>query len=142
MENVTSTNSSTNLTNAMDPLTHYLQTRTSAEHIWKQNANELVANWEKCIDEIRNGYKGGLDDYLNDMDLRQIIADCLCFVRASFTPALINRIEFADKELTSLTKELPECLWGESLAERFDWTRANSPWYYRLPSPIPWIEAV
>ena len=54
-------------------LGEYLRENGYPEHIIRAGRAGLLARWTKFVDEVERGYKLGLEDYRNDLDLRGII---------------------------------------------------------------------
>src|SRR5271154_5100306 len=55
-------------------MTTYLRDNGYPEHIVRAGRAGLIARWRKFVEEVERGYKLGLEDYRNDLDLRGIIA--------------------------------------------------------------------
>jgi hypothetical protein len=55
-------------------LADYLTENGYPTHISRAGRSGLLARWTKFVDEVERGYKLGLEDYRNDLDLRGIIA--------------------------------------------------------------------
>lgn len=51
----------------------YLQDNGYPEHIWKAGRAGLLERWTKFVEQVESGYKFGLEDYRNDLDLRGIL---------------------------------------------------------------------
>src|SRR5258708_1315794 len=56
-----------------EQMKHYLRENGYPEHIVKAGRPGLIERWNKFVDEVERGYKFGLEDYRNDLDLRAII---------------------------------------------------------------------
>jgi hypothetical protein len=52
----------------------YLRENGYPEHIARAGRAGLIERWRKFVEEVEHGYKLGLEDYRNDLDLRGIIA--------------------------------------------------------------------
>jgi hypothetical protein len=52
----------------------YLRENGYPEHIARAGRAGLIERWRKFVGEVERGYKFGLEDYRNDLDLRGIIA--------------------------------------------------------------------
>jgi len=52
----------------------YLRESGYPEHVIRAGPAGLIARWGKFVGEVEHGYKFGLEDYRNDLDLRGIIA--------------------------------------------------------------------
>jgi hypothetical protein len=51
----------------------YLRDNGYPEHIVKAGRAGLIERWRKFVEQVEHGYKLGLEDYRNDLDLRGII---------------------------------------------------------------------
>ena len=54
-------------------LADYLRENGHPEHVWRAGRTGLLARWAGFVDDVGRGYKLGLEDYRNDLDLRAII---------------------------------------------------------------------
>ena len=54
-------------------ITRYLRDNGYPEHIVRDGRAGLKRRWREFVDEVEHGYKRGLEDYRNDLDLRMII---------------------------------------------------------------------
>jgi hypothetical protein len=52
----------------------YLRENGYPEHIVRAGRAGLIERWRKFVELVERGYKLGLEDYRNDLDLRGIIA--------------------------------------------------------------------
>jgi hypothetical protein len=52
----------------------YLRENGYPEHIVRAGRAGLIERWGKFVAEVERGYRFGLEDYRNDLDLRGIIA--------------------------------------------------------------------
>jgi hypothetical protein len=52
----------------------YLRTNGYPEHLVRDGRAGLIHRWLRFVEEVEHGYKLGLEDYRNDLDLRGIIA--------------------------------------------------------------------
>jgi len=55
-------------------LAEYLSENGYPEHIRRAGRAGLLSRWKRFVDEVEKGYKLGLEDYRNDLDLRGILA--------------------------------------------------------------------
>ena len=65
-----------------DPVGEFLRNRGCPEHVVRGGLRGLVESWEEVVRSVEEGYSLGLDDYLNDMDGRQLIEEVLHVVPA------------------------------------------------------------
>jgi hypothetical protein len=52
----------------------YLRQNGYPEHVIRAGRVGLIERWRKFVESVEHGYKLGLEDYRNDLDLRGIIA--------------------------------------------------------------------
>jgi hypothetical protein len=88
----------------------------------------LVDAWRETVESIENGYPLTLDDYLNDMDLRQIIEEASPLVSAADRQAIAELDQRALARLRSV-----DCLWGAREATANGWTAERNWWYFYEP---------
>jgi hypothetical protein len=55
-------------------IVEYLQSNGYPEHLVRGGRAGLIERWRRFVEEVEHGYKLGLEDYRNDLDLRGIIA--------------------------------------------------------------------
>jgi hypothetical protein len=116
-----------------DPARDYLRERGCGEHVVEGGLEGLVENWEKTVRQVEEGYSLTLDDYLNDLDGRQLIAEVLAVAGDQQRAAIDARLNRADEKLRSLTEPTGGCLWGEEVAEEEGWTAQENWWYFARP---------
>jgi hypothetical protein len=94
----------------------------------------LVERWTNIVDEIARGYQLTLDDYLNDMDVRDIIAGALTVADPQEREEIASALAHADRKLREVTKASPSLLEYPT-----DVPKPTSPpnldrwWYARRP---------
>jgi hypothetical protein len=88
----------------------YLRDNGYPEHVVKAGRRGLVDRWNKFVDDVKSGYKFGLEDYRNDLDLRGIIGML----------GLDGEVREADAELESLLSHKTVRVW-ESGADNAFW---------------------
>jgi len=111
----------------------FLLERGCPDDVVEAGLEGLVEGWERTAGEVQRGYSLGLDDYLNDLDGRQLIAELRDAFPGAASPTLLERIAAADALIEQAVSPVDECLWGEELADREGWTAEDNWWYFRLP---------
>jgi hypothetical protein len=51
----------------------YLRENGYPEHVVREGRAGLVRRWREFVEQVERGYKLGLEDYRNDLDLRGIL---------------------------------------------------------------------
>ncbi|HKQ78580.1 MAG TPA: hypothetical protein VJ810_33080 [Blastocatellia bacterium] len=116
-----------------DPVRDYLHGRGCGNHVIEGGLEGLVEDWEKTVRAVEEGYSLTLDDYLNDLDTRQLIAETLLVAPEDQRAAINARLSHADAMLRSLTEPVNSCLWGEEVAQEEGWTEEENWWYFARP---------
>ncbi len=52
----------------------YLRDNDYPEHIVREGREGLVRRWREFVEQVERGYRLGLEDYRNDLDVRAILA--------------------------------------------------------------------
>src|SRR3984957_14243195 len=52
-----------------------LRERGVADYLQGEGRDGLVARWRSFVEEVEQGYKLGIDDYQNDLNMREILED-------------------------------------------------------------------
>jgi hypothetical protein len=116
-----------------DPVRDYLRERGCGERAIEGGLEGLVESWEKTVRQVEEGYSLTLDDYLNDLDARQLIADTLVVASDKQRAAIDARLSRADQKMRSLTGPAKVCLWGDEVAQEEGWTAEENWWYFARP---------
>ena len=111
----------------------FLRARGCPEGVVAAGADGLIEEWERVVDSVEKGYPLGLDDYLNDMDGRELIAALMGTLSRALTPTQKRALEAADARMRAAITPLGRCLWGERLAAANDWDAAGNWWYFSRP---------
>ena len=112
----------------------FLQRRGCDGRIVERGLDGLLESWEEFADALEKGYPlDTLDDYLNDVDGRQLIEDALDAVPDA-RPRVTSRLRIADRRVRACLVPRDRCLWGDSLARGHGWSAAREWWYFMQPS--------
>ena len=90
-------------------MAEYLRENGYPEHIVRAGRAGLIERWGKFVGEVERGYKFGLEDYRNDLDLRGIIAML----------GLDAEVSDLDRRLETLLIEREKRIWESSDASPF-----------------------
>ena len=58
---------------SMDRVREYLEDNGYPRHLVEGGREGLIRRWREFVNEVEQGYKLGLEDYRNDLDVRMII---------------------------------------------------------------------
>jgi hypothetical protein len=118
---------------AQDPVRNFLREKGCGEHIVERGLEGLVEKWEDVVQSVEEGYSLGLDDYLNDMDARQLIEESLVVATPPRRERFVERVNRADELMKGLVEPARRCLWGAEIAEEEGWTTQENWWYFSRP---------
>ncbi len=116
-----------------DRIREYLMQKGAPDHVVKGGLRGLVETWEIIVTEVSHGYDLTFDDYLNDMDARQLIDEIQDLASTPSDKALLRKLERMDAMMRTLLEPARECLWGEPAAREHKWNRSHHWWYFMQP---------
>jgi hypothetical protein len=116
-----------------DPVREFLRDKGCAQHVVSRGLEGLVGDWEETVESIAQGYEFGLDDYLNDLDGRQLIEEVMAINEVPNRLKYGDRVRRADERMRKLVRETDECLWGNAAAKRHRWSADKNWWYFSVP---------
>jgi hypothetical protein len=82
------------------------------EHVIEGGAAGLIAGWRRFVESVEQGYPLGLDDYRNDLDLRELIA----------VAGLDSEVAAEDKRLRQALLPEGRPVWESDVPDAF-WVR-------------------
>ncbi|WP_421997248.1 hypothetical protein [Reyranella sp.] len=95
---------------------------------------ELVEQWARfTADLAENGYSFDLDNWLNDVDVRELVLEALPMFGREEMGELGLALEQADRTFMAATRAFRKCVWGTATAARERWTPEKNWWYFRTP---------
>ncbi|MGE5790147.1 MAG: hypothetical protein ACM33C_04725 [Syntrophaceae bacterium] len=116
-----------------DPVGEFLRKRGCPEHVVTGGLRGLAENWEEVVRSVEEGYSLGLDDYLNDLDGRQLLEEALAVAPAQDKKTALQRVRRADAKMQTLVRPSGRCLWGDETARQEGWTARKNWWYFSIP---------
>ena len=116
-----------------DPVGEFLRKRGCPEHVVRGGLRGLAESWEEVVRSIEEGYSLGLDDYLNDLDGRQLLEEALAVAPAQEKKTALQRVRRADAKMQTLVRPSGRCLWGDETARQEGWTARRNWWYFSIP---------
>lgn len=124
-----------------DPVRDYLRRSGAPYSVVAQGLRGLVENWERVVDLVVAGYPLGLDDYLNDMDGRQLLQNALDLAPDEVRDAFLPRVRDADGRIRLNLGPAGRCLWGNIVAQDEQWIEEVNWWYFEKPrNPGPQLK--
>jgi hypothetical protein len=87
----------------------YLRQNGYPEHVVRAGRAGLIDRWRKFVESVERGYKLGLEDYRNDLDLRGIIAML----------GLDSEVQALDRRFEAMLTDREKRVWETSAGEPF-----------------------
>lgn len=116
-----------------DPVRDFLRQQGASYQVIANGLRGLVENWERIVSMVVEGYSLSLDDYLNEMDGRQLLENALGVAPGELREAFIGRVRDADMRIRLALVPMGRCLWGRIVAEEEGWTEETNWWYFERP---------
>lgn len=110
-----------------------LRRRGAPDRVVEAGLPGLLASWERTAREVEDGYRLGLDDYLNDLDGRQLLDDAWGAANDLERARLVSRLGDADRRMRTALVDAGRCLWGEDVARYHGWSVEREWWYFMRP---------
>ncbi|MGE3647529.1 MAG: hypothetical protein AB7G10_04265 [Reyranellaceae bacterium] len=99
----------------------------------RESLAERVERWAGIVTSLERGWRFDLDDWLNDMDLRQLIHEGWPLYGPEEKAAVEEALQHADSHFLLHTVDAGKCLWGRKAARREKWSAKANWWYFRKP---------
>ncbi len=116
-----------------DPVQAFFQTQGCSRRITEAGLPGLVATWEVIVAKVAGRYPDGLEEYLNDMDTRDLLEGAWNSARPEQRESLSRRLAAADARIQKVLVPLGRCLWGPLAAEDEAWKPDIQWWYFSRP---------
>ncbi|MBM3647451.1 MAG: hypothetical protein FJX11_06620 [Alphaproteobacteria bacterium] len=94
---------------------------------------ELIDQWAEFTTDLSGGYSFDLDNWLNDVDVRELILEALPMFGREEMGELTQKLEQADRTFMAATRDFKKCVWGKGIARKEKWTPQKNWWYFRTP---------
>ncbi len=115
-----------------DAVRQLLTDRGCPEELVRGGLPMLAEKWAAVVASVEGGYPFGLDDYLNDMDLRDAIAGALAVATPDEKAGVTSTVDALDRRLQAASAA-SACLWGEDVEEDDGLDPRREWWYYVRP---------
>lgn len=100
-------------------VSRYCEQRGFSSRVREGGFGYLLDRWTKIVGEIEAGYRGLFDEYLNDMDSRQIIDELATYASDDEWGEVEARLPSLDDRFHQVTRPIEACIWGEQNAAKW-----------------------
>lgn len=118
-------------------LEEFLRGEGASDLVVQGGLDMLLAGWERTVAAVEAGYGAGYEEYLNDLDGRQLLAQALERVTPDQAAVVGARLEALDQRMRASTTPVARCLWGMIVADEEGWSPGANWWYYARPRTGP-----
>lgn len=95
---------------------------------------DLIDQWSTfCTDLERKDYTFDLDNWRNDVDVRQLIVEALPMFSREELGDHALKLDEADRNFMAATRPFRRCVWGAGTAKKERWIAQAQWWYFRTP---------
>ena len=94
---------------------------------------ELIDQWTEFTSDLAKGYSFDLDNWLNDVDVRELILEALPMFSREEMGDHALKLDQADQTFMAATRDFKKCVWGKGTARKEKWTAQKNWWYFRTP---------
>jgi hypothetical protein len=124
---------------ARDPggLEAFLREEGAPDAVVRGGLDVLLVGWERTVEAVEAGYGGDYEDYLGDLDGRQLLAQALERVTREQAAAVAARLVELDRRIRAVTTPVARCLWGNIVADEEGWSPEDNWWYFARPVQGP-----
>ena len=99
-----------------------------------KDLRELVDQWAAFVTDLeRQDYSFDLDNWLNDVDVRQLVAEALPMFSREEMGDHALKLDDADGLFMAATRDFKRCVLSSGTAKREKWTAQKNWWYFRTP---------
>ncbi len=116
-----------------DRLAEFLKAEGAPDTVVHGGLEVLLIGWERAVAAVEAGYPGDYEDYLGDLDGRQLLAQALARVTPEQAAPVAKRLAGLDDRMRATTTPVARCLWGAIVADEEGWTAEGNWWYYARP---------
>ena len=96
---------------------------------------ELIDQWAGFVRDLeRQEYTFDLDNWLNDVDVRELILEALPMFSREEMGEHALKLDEADRAFMAATRDFKRCVWGSGTARKEHWDARKNWWYFRTPT--------
>ena len=116
-----------------DRLRDFLKRHGASPQVVAGGLEVLLRGWEQTVAAVEGGYTATFEDYLSDVDGRQLLAQALEVASAEQAAHLTERLAALDQRMRAAVEPVQRCVWGHIVEEEEGWSPDRNWWYYARP---------
>jgi len=116
-----------------DTVRDLLRARSSPAHVVDGGLPRLVELWESFAGQVERGFTGGIEDWRNEVDRREILDAVLHVAGEDLRRAWRRRVRIADRRVRTQLAPTATCVWGAANAREHGWNAGRNWWYFARP---------
>jgi hypothetical protein len=93
----------------------------------------LLVRYEAFVSAVERGYRRDLEQYLADLEPRQLLLEVYPLARPPLRARVDGRIAEADQRLRAQVVPTRHCIAGAAMAAQSGWNAQASWWYFHRP---------
>lgn len=95
---------------------------------------DLIDQWSEFAGDLeRKDYTFDLDNWRNDVDVRELIQEALPMFSREEMGDHALKLDAADQAFKTNTRVFKRCIWGHGTQKKEKWTAEANWWYFRTP---------
>lgn len=99
-----------------------------------EELRELIDQWATLsADFERKDYTFDIDNWRNDVDVRQLIEEALPMFSREEMGDHALKLDEADRVFKAGTRPFKRCVWGHGTQKKEKWSPETNWWYFRTP---------
>ena len=111
----------------------YCERRGFSRFVCNGGIDYLLLRWSRIVAHVEEGYRGLIEEYVNDMDARRIISELLPIASDGERARVEAVIPALDERFLEVTVPVDSCIWGAKAAADYGYRPDHDWWYYRVP---------
>lgn len=117
-------------------VSRYCEQRGFSSRVREGGFGYLLDRWTKIVAEVETGYRGLFDEYLNDMDAREILDELATYASDGEWAEVEARLPSLDDRFRAATRPVDLCIRGERNAAKHGYRPDPDWWYFRVPTNL------
>ncbi|HEY2587718.1 MAG TPA: hypothetical protein VGI81_18370 [Tepidisphaeraceae bacterium] len=117
-------------------VSRYCEGRGFSSLVCRGGFDYLLESWTRTVAAVEGGYWLSFDEYLNDMDSRNIIDELPTYASDDEWAGVETMLPPLDARFHAATRQVDACIWGECNEEKYGYRPDRQWWYYRAPADM------